>query len=112
MGVPPPRVSTPMVLSLLAKIDENKKLLEQNSPSSGQKGNVADNSGKKECRNGRPGVARELRSNPDVIGNIFAERCDAVHRPTLDERSDTCRVPAAPSHVAAKVGSSGTWSHE
>src|SRR5215469_8321321 len=95
-----------LVLSLLAKIDElfeqNKKLLEQNSallariaelegragkppknpknsslpPSSEQKGNVADNSGKKKCRKGRPGVARELCPNPDVTRDFFAERCD------------------------------------
>jgi transposase len=96
-----------LVLSLLAKIDElfeqNKKLLEQNSalleriaelegragkppknptnsslpPSSGQKANVADKSGrKKKCRKGRPGVARELCPNPDVTRDFFAERCD------------------------------------
>src|SRR5215813_7062002 len=94
-----------LVLSLLAKIDDlleqKKKLLEQNSallariaelegragkppknpknsslpPSSGQKGNVADNSGKKKCRKGRPGVARELCPNPDVTRDFFAERC-------------------------------------
>ena len=46
-------------------------------PSSGQKANVADKSGrKKKCRNGRPGVARELCPNPDVTRDIFAERCD------------------------------------
>jgi len=46
-------------------------------PSSGRKANVADKSGrKKKCRKGRPGVARELCPNPDVIRNIFAERCD------------------------------------
>jgi transposase len=46
-------------------------------PSSGQKANVADNSGeKKKCRKGRPGVARELCPNPDVTRDIFAERCD------------------------------------
>ena len=95
-----------LVLSLLQRIDElseqNKKLLEQIStllariaelegrsgkppktptnsslpPSSGQKANVADKSGRKKCRKGRPGVARELCPNPDVIRNIFAERCD------------------------------------
>src|SRR5215831_8344428 len=94
-----------LVLSLLAKIDElfeqNKTLIEQNSalleriaelegrggkppknpknlslpPSSGQKGNVADNSGKKKCRKGRPGVARELCPNPDVTRDFFAECC-------------------------------------
>jgi transposase len=46
-------------------------------PSSGQKANVADKSGrKKKCRKGRPGVARELCPNPDVTRDIFAERCD------------------------------------
>jgi transposase len=96
-----------LVLSLLGRIDElseqNKKLLEQISallariaelearagkppktptnsslpPSSGQKANVADKSGrKKKCRKGRPGVARELCPNPDVTRDIFAERCD------------------------------------
>src|SRR5262245_65740971 len=44
-------------------------------PSSGQKGNVADKSGKKKCRKGRPGVARELCPNPDVTRDFFAERC-------------------------------------
>src|SRR6516225_9132820 len=82
-----------LVLSLLQRIDElseqNKKLLEQIStllariaelegrsgkppktptnsslpPSSGQKANVADKSGRKKCRKGRPGVARELCPN-------------------------------------------------
>jgi transposase len=43
-------------------------------PSSGQK--VKDKSGgKKKCRKGRPGVARELCPNPDVTRDIFAERC-------------------------------------
>src|SRR5215471_13555867 len=84
--------------------EQNKKLLEQNSalleriaelegrgggkppknpknsslpPSSGQKANVADDSGrKKKCRKGRPGVARQLCPNPDATRNIFAERCD------------------------------------
>jgi transposase len=96
-----------LVLSLLGRIDElseqNKKLLEQISallariaelearageppktptnsslpPSSGQKANVADKSGrKKKCRKGRPGVARELCPNPDVTRDILAERCD------------------------------------
>lgn len=45
-------------------------------PSSGQKANIADTSGKKKCRKGRPGVARELCPNPDVTRDIFAERCD------------------------------------
>src|SRR5215831_16217175 len=46
-------------------------------PSSGQKANVADKSGrKKKCRKGRPGVARELCPNPDVTRDFFAERCD------------------------------------
>ena len=46
-------------------------------PSSGQKANVADKSGrKKKCRRGRPGVARELCPNPDVTRDILAERCD------------------------------------
>src|SRR5499425_1349530 len=46
-------------------------------PSSGQKANVADKSGrKKKCRKGRPGVTRELCPNPDVTRDIFAERCD------------------------------------
>ena len=85
--------------ALLAKIDElqqqNKALLAciaelegragkppktpSNSslpPSSGQKANVADKSGKKKCRKGRPGVARQLCPNPDATRNIFAERCD------------------------------------
>src|SRR5215468_7579054 len=86
--------------ALLAKIDElqqqNKALLARiaelegragkppktpsNSslpPSSGQKANVADKSGrKKKCRKGRPGVARQLCPNPDATRNIFAERCD------------------------------------
>ena len=45
-------------------------------PSSGQKANVADKSGrKKKCRKGRPGVARELCPNPDVTRDFFAERC-------------------------------------
>src|SRR6516162_5914135 len=46
-------------------------------PSSGQKANIADKSGrKKKCRKGRPGVARELCPNPDVTRDFFAERCD------------------------------------
>ena len=45
-------------------------------PSSGQKANVADKSGKKKCRKGRPGVARELCPDPDVTRDFFAERCD------------------------------------
>jgi transposase len=45
-------------------------------PSSGQKANVAGKSGKKKCRKGRPGVARELCPNPDVTCDIYAERCD------------------------------------
>jgi transposase len=95
-----------LVLSLLARIDElseqNKKLLKQIStllariaelearagkppktptnsslpPSSGQKANVADASGTKKGRKGRPGVARELCPNPDVTRDIHAERCD------------------------------------
>src|SRR5215831_12104755 len=44
-------------------------------PSSRQKANVADKSGKKKCRKGRPGVARELCPNPDVTRDFFAERC-------------------------------------
>jgi transposase len=94
-----------LVLSLLARIDvlvaRVDELLEQNKtlqariaelegrggkppktptnsslpPSSGQKANVADASGKKKGRKGRPGVARELCPNPDVIRDIFAERC-------------------------------------
>src|SRR5215469_3762123 len=45
-------------------------------PSSGQKANVADKSGrKKKCRKGRPGVARELCPNPDVTRDFYAERC-------------------------------------
>ena len=44
-------------------------------PSSGQKANVADASAKK-TRKGRPGVARQLCSNPDVTRDIYAERCD------------------------------------
>src|SRR6516165_3510155 len=44
-------------------------------PSSGQKDNVADASAKK-TRKGRPGVARQLCSNPDVTRDIYAERCD------------------------------------
>jgi transposase len=88
-----------LVLSLLARIDElvvlNKTLVERiaelegragkppktptNSsvpPSRGQKANVADVSGMKKGRKVRPGVARELCPNPDVIRDIFAERCD------------------------------------
>jgi transposase len=94
-----------LVLSLLAKIDQlsdqNKKLIEQigtllariaelegrqakppktptNSslpPSSGQKANIADVSGTKKSRKGRPGVARELCPNPDAMRDIYAERC-------------------------------------
>jgi len=46
-------------------------------PSSGQKANITDKSGrKKKCRKGRPGVARELCPNPDVTRDFFAERCD------------------------------------
>jgi hypothetical protein len=90
---------------LVARVDElleqNKMLLEQNKtlqariaelegrggkppktptnsslpPSSGQKANVADASGKKKGRKGHPGVARELCPNPDVTRDIFAERC-------------------------------------
>src|SRR6516162_4926401 len=45
-------------------------------PSSGQKANVADKSGRKKCRKGRPGVARELCPDPDVTRDFFAERCD------------------------------------
>jgi transposase len=46
-------------------------------PSSGQKANAADKSGrKKKCRKGRPGVARELCSNPDATLDFFAERCE------------------------------------
>jgi transposase len=46
-------------------------------PSSGQKANVANKSGrKKKCRKGRPGVARELCPNPDATRDFFAERCD------------------------------------
>jgi transposase len=45
-------------------------------PSSGQKANAADKSGrKKKCRKGRPGVARELCPNPDVTRDFFAKRC-------------------------------------
>jgi len=45
-------------------------------PSSGQKANVADKSGrKKKCRKGRPGVTRELCPNPDVTRDFFAKRC-------------------------------------
>jgi len=78
--------------SLLAKIDELLARIAElegrggkppktpsNSslpPSSGQKANVADKSGrKKKCRKGRPGVARELCPNPDVTRDFFAERC-------------------------------------
>src|SRR5215471_19902760 len=49
-------------------------------PSSGQKGNVADKSGKKKCRKGRPGVARELCPNPDVTRDFFADAATAVER--------------------------------
>jgi transposase len=45
-------------------------------PSRGQKANVADVSGIKKGRKGRPGVARELCPNPDVTRDIYAERCD------------------------------------
>jgi hypothetical protein len=105
-----------LVLSLLRKIDElsdqNKNLLEHISallariaelearagkppktptnssqpPSSGQKANVADKSGKKKCRKGRPGVARELCPNPDVTRDFFAERC-ACGREGTSQRS-------------------------
>jgi transposase len=44
-------------------------------PSSGQKANVADKSGRKKCRKGRPGVARELCPNPDATRDFFAEHC-------------------------------------
>jgi transposase len=44
-------------------------------PSRGQKANVADTSGTKKGRKGRPGVTRELCPNPDVTRDIFAERC-------------------------------------
>jgi transposase len=94
-----------LVLSLLAKIDQlsdqNRKLIEQigtllariaelegrgpkppktptNSslpPSRGQKANVADVSGTKKSRQGRPGVARELNPNPDATRDIHVERC-------------------------------------
>src|SRR6516165_7902899 len=85
--------------SLLARIDE---LLEQNKtlqariteletrsgkppktptnsslpPSSGQKANVVDAPTAKKSRKGRPGVTRELCTNPDATRDIFAERCD------------------------------------
>jgi transposase len=44
-------------------------------PSGGQKANVADASGTKKSRKGRPGVARELCPNPDVTRDLYAERC-------------------------------------
>jgi transposase len=44
-------------------------------PSRGPKANVADGSGAKQGRKGRPGVARELCPNPDFTRDIFAERC-------------------------------------
>jgi|SRR5215470_1185997 len=44
-------------------------------PSSGQKANVTDKSGRKKCRKGRPGAARELCPNPDETRDFFAERC-------------------------------------
>jgi transposase len=87
-----------LVLSLLAKIDDlveqNKMLLARiaelegragkppktptNSsvpPSRGQKANVAGASGQKGSRKGRPGVTRELCPNPDVMRDVYAERC-------------------------------------
>ena len=87
----------PLVLSLLARIDEllaqvkaqNARIAEleaqaakppktpDNSslpPSRGQKANVAVPPRQK-SRKGRPGVARELCEKPDVTHNLFAERC-------------------------------------
>ena len=44
-------------------------------PSSGQKANGGDAPSAKKRRKGRPGVARALCPNPDVVSNIYAERC-------------------------------------
>ena len=90
--------ATPLVLSLLAKIDEllaqnkalNARIAELEArlgqppktptnsslpPSRGQKANAADAKPGKKRRKGRPGVARELCPNPDVTHDVFAQRC-------------------------------------
>ena len=94
---------TPLVVELFGKVDrlleQNGSLIEQvkillariaelegragqppksptNSslpPSRGQKVNAPASDKKR--RNGRPGVARDLCANPDVMRDIFAERC-------------------------------------
>jgi hypothetical protein len=44
-------------------------------PSSKQKANVADALATKKCREGHPGVARELCPNPNATRDIYTERC-------------------------------------
>src|SRR6202521_4505634 len=44
-------------------------------PSRGQKGSVAEPTGVKKARKGRPGAARALAENPDATRDIYAERC-------------------------------------
>jgi transposase len=66
------------IAELEARSDKPPKTPTNSSlpPSSGQKANVADASGRKKGRKGRPGVARELCPNPDVTRDIYAESCD------------------------------------
>jgi transposase len=88
----------PLVVSLLAKIDEllsqitklNARIAELEAhngrppktstnsslpPSSGQKADAGSVATDEKSRKGRPGVARELAANPDVTRDIFADRC-------------------------------------
>jgi transposase len=100
---------TPLVLQLLARIDavleQNKCLLARiaelearlnippktpdNSslpPSKGQKPNTPPSV--KKPRKGRPGVARALCPEPDVVRNLYAGRCACGHQPAAAEQPD------------------------
>lgn len=94
----------------LALIEQNRNLVEQNAalsqrvaelearlnippktpdnssqpPSSARKPNRPDRPRRR--RKGRPGVARALCETPDVVRDVFAERCTG------------CNAPAAPEH--------------
>jgi len=69
---------TARVAELEARLAQPPKTPDNSSlpPSSGQKGNVANTGGKRrKGRKGRPGVARDLCANPDVVRDIHADRC-------------------------------------
>lgn len=105
----------PLVLRLLAQIadliEQNKTLLARiaelearlkippktpdNSPSKGSKANRPEKA--KKPRKGRPGVARALCPNPDVVRDIYATHCDHCGKAVGPEHQS--HVHAAWDHV-------------